>query len=231
MEWPKLPTGADKPSWGGMLGALMVLYVFWDPYHKDADRVEWLWTGLAFAVFVSLVALGCIYWSRRRIVQAVCIAIAMLAIGFSAYRPSGIIYFIFVAAFAPLAVGGRIAASAAIIGGTAVFIIAEWWLLRPFSWMPIIVAIEALVIGAAMTIVARQQSALRRTLKTAERVRIARDLHDILGHTLSLITLKSELASRLLDRDPSRARKEIEEVERISRTGSRAQPSARTLPA
>ncbi len=51
----------------------------------------------------------------------------------------------------------------------------------------------------------------------AERERIARDLHDVLGHTLSLIILKSELASKLADRDPQRARQEIRDVERISR--------------
>ncbi|QFP77184.1 sensor histidine kinase [Deinococcus sp. AJ005] len=51
----------------------------------------------------------------------------------------------------------------------------------------------------------------------AERERIARDLHDILGHTLSVIVLKSELASRLAERDPVRAAAEIREVERISR--------------
>jgi two-component system sensor histidine kinase DesK len=53
--------------------------------------------------------------------------------------------------------------------------------------------------------------------KVAERERIARDLHDVLGHTLSLIILKSELASKLADRDPVRARDEIRDVERISR--------------
>lgn len=51
----------------------------------------------------------------------------------------------------------------------------------------------------------------------AERERIARDLHDLLGHTLSVIVLKSELASRLTERDPARAAAEIREVERISR--------------
>jgi two-component system sensor histidine kinase DesK len=83
--------------------------------------------------------------------------------------------------------------------------------------MPYVVAIEAVLVGAAITLVARQQIALRQILKTAERERIARDLHDILGHTLSVITLKSELASRLLDHDPRRAKAEIEDVERISR--------------
>lgn len=53
--------------------------------------------------------------------------------------------------------------------------------------------------------------------KVAERERIARDLHDVLGHTLSVITLKSELAGKLMDRDPARAGKEIREVEEISR--------------
>ena len=51
----------------------------------------------------------------------------------------------------------------------------------------------------------------------AERERIARDLHDLLGHTLSVIVLKSELASKLADKNPARAFEEIREVERISR--------------
>lgn len=58
---------------------------------------------------------------------------------------------------------------------------------------------------------------MARLHKTAERERIARDLHDILGHTLSVVVLKSELASRLVEQDAPRARKEIEEVERIAR--------------
>ena len=53
--------------------------------------------------------------------------------------------------------------------------------------------------------------------KVAERERIARDLHDVLGHTLSVIVLKSELASKLIERDPARAVSEIREVEKISR--------------
>lgn len=52
----------------------------------------------------------------------------------------------------------------------------------------------------------------------AERERIARDLHDVLGHTLSVIVLKSELAGRLVERDPVRAAAEIADVERTART-------------
>ncbi len=56
---------------------------------------------------------------------------------------------------------------------------------------------------------------------TEERLRMARDLHDLLGHTLSLITLKSELAGRLLEKDPLAATQEIREVERVARQALR----------
>ena len=50
-----------------------------------------------------------------------------------------------------------------------------------------------------------------------ERNRFARDLHDILGHSLTVITVKAELAQRLLDTDPERTRAELADLERLSR--------------
>jgi two-component system sensor histidine kinase DesK len=54
-----------------------------------------------------------------------------------------------------------------------------------------------------------------------ERLRFARDLHDLLGHSLSVIVLKSELAGRLSDADPARAAHEIRDVERVAREALR----------
>ena len=51
-----------------------------------------------------------------------------------------------------------------------------------------------------------------------ERLRIARDLHDLLGHNLSLIALKSELAGRLVSAAPERAAAEIGDIEKVART-------------
>ena len=51
----------------------------------------------------------------------------------------------------------------------------------------------------------------------AERERIARDLHDLLGHTLTVIALKSELAGRLIASDPNAAASEIAEIQQTSR--------------
>jgi two-component system, NarL family, sensor histidine kinase DesK len=58
---------------------------------------------------------------------------------------------------------------------------------------------------------------IERLAKVAERERIGRDLHDLLGHTLSVITLKSELASKLVRADLERAEREMAEVAGVSR--------------
>ncbi|MET8683521.1 sensor histidine kinase [Streptomyces sp. NPDC004732] len=50
-----------------------------------------------------------------------------------------------------------------------------------------------------------------------ERLRLARDLHDLLGHSLSLITLKSELAGRMLPTDPDKAAQQVADIEQVSR--------------
>ena len=50
-----------------------------------------------------------------------------------------------------------------------------------------------------------------------ERNRFARDLHDILGHSLTVVTVKAELAGRLIDVDPARAKAEVADLERLAR--------------
>jgi two-component system, NarL family, sensor histidine kinase DesK len=57
--------------------------------------------------------------------------------------------------------------------------------------------------------------------RVAERERIGRDLHDLLGHTLSLIAIKSELAVKLMDRDRAAAAREVSEVTIIAREALR----------
>ncbi|WP_444916776.1 sensor histidine kinase [Microbulbifer sp. JMSA003] len=54
--------------------------------------------------------------------------------------------------------------------------------------------------------------------KTSERKRIAQDLHDSLGQSLTSITLKAELAERLLEVDPATALQHILDIKKISRT-------------
>jgi len=73
----------------------------------------------------------------------------------------------------------------------------------------------------ANAVLERANAEIARLSQEAERERIARDLHDLLGHTLTLITVKLDLARRLLSHDPNhdlvRARNEIVEAEQTAR--------------
>jgi two-component system, NarL family, sensor histidine kinase DesK len=73
--------------------------------------------------------------------------------------------------------------------------------------------------GSRLLIVQLQEARgeVARLAAGEERLRIARDLHDLLGHTLSLIVLKSEVAARLADRDPGRSLGEIKDIESVAR--------------
>ena len=105
-------------------------------------------------------------------------------------------------------------------------LIEAWYLRRDWfssSW-PFVFTIMIGAINIHYSQVSRANARLRMAhdeiehlAKVAERERIARDLHDLLGHTLSLVIMKSELAAKLSERDPARARDEIRDVERISR--------------
>ena len=67
----------------------------------------------------------------------------------------------------------------------------------------------------------RAQAQAARLAVADERLRIARDVHDLLGHSLSVIALKVELAGRLLERDPRRAAEELRDVEGVTRRSLR----------
>jgi two-component system, NarL family, sensor histidine kinase DesK len=69
----------------------------------------------------------------------------------------------------------------------------------------------------AVSALRRARADLARTAVAEERLRIARDLHDLLGHSLSLITLKAELAGRVIGTNPDRAATEITELESVAR--------------
>jgi two-component system sensor histidine kinase DesK len=91
-----------------------------------------------------------------------------------------------------------------------------------FSYTLTILALGAMMaaFGSALR-TNRELRAAREELAQAavseERLRIARDLHDLLGHTLSVIALKAELAGRLVRSEPARAEAELGDVLRVAR--------------
>jgi len=145
-------------------------------------------------------------------------------------------FFVYVAAFLPFSLSSTkkvlwlfLLECLVIVGEGALFNWVRFPAAFHIEWPNTIIAVFlVLVIGGGNIFFAEQKRAeckLRAAqdenlalAALAERERIARDLHDVLGHTLSVIVLKAELAGRLLSVDPERAKAEILDVERISRT-------------
>jgi two-component system, NarL family, sensor histidine kinase DesK len=91
-----------------------------------------------------------------------------------------------------------------------------------FAYLLSLVAIGAMMIAFGSKARANREleaarHELARLAVTEERLRIARDLHDLLGHSLSVVALKAELADRLVASDPGRAHAELEDVQRVTR--------------
>jgi two-component system, NarL family, sensor histidine kinase DesK len=151
----------------------------------------------------------------------------VLAVAFTSRNPAAATFFIYGAALVAHGFAPRRAA-AVLLGQALVALVAStalgmpWWYI---SMLPVLSAfIGAVTIQAAVTHakdakLRLAQAEVERLAKLAERERIARDLHDLLGHTLSVVVLKSELARKLIAQAPERAAAEIAEVERIARDG------------
>jgi two-component system, NarL family, sensor histidine kinase DesK len=138
---------------------------------------------------------------------------------------------IYVSAACGLALADRRVAVRAVLAAGACFLLFSWIGHDNVSDL-LITLLPVLLVGFAM-IGFRMQIELTRQLRAAretvaqlaaseERLRLARDLHDLTGQSLSMITLKSELAARLLTRLPpsqekDRVRDEIEQVAAVSR--------------
>lgn len=194
---------------------------------RSSGPVETVASWAALALFLVLYFLG--YWIPGPRLGWVIAGITLLGLVFIPFNHGAVAFIIFAAAFAGM-VGpprhGALAIALVVLATAIEFLLVD---------LPTTLAIAALLFPILIGTVnvyyvenARKNAALRlsqeeigKLAATAERERIARDLHDLLGHTLSVITLKAELASRLVGTDLPRAAKEIREVEQVSRDALR----------
>jgi two-component system sensor histidine kinase DesK len=210
------------------LQLLYALFVYLPLVLGRGTALQWFLTVASSAAFIGLYVDFFRHWFQRPR-RALWDVIGIAGIGFALlpFNVGAVTYAVYAAALAPLATTPRRALIlfAALASGVAAVMmltpaqdrltIGAWTISLIF-----IIGGGNLLIGTRE----RQHEQLRRAkeeveamAKLAERERIARDLHDVLGHTLSVIALKAELAAKLADRDPGRAVQEIQEVERISR--------------
>jgi two-component system sensor histidine kinase DesK len=207
------------------LNLVWAVFVPTTPLFAEGAFPHWFWpTWISLAIFLVLYFRACY---RRVHENALWYALAIAVLGFvvTPYNTGAQTYIVYAVAFFAFVPDLRLAVR--LMAATVVAFALEWWWLG-FPWM---YSMTALVIGpviGGMNLVYRRNQQrnvelklshdeVRRLAALAERERIGRDLHDLLGHTLSLITLKSELANRLFERDPVSARREIAEVERVAR--------------
>lgn len=223
----------DRPDtgWAPHLYLVYLLNLIFQPlFDPTADRFDWLAVGVMVAIFLPMYYRS--YWLPRRAVLINAWLMVLLGVVSTLINAGAVIFFVYAAAaiagtLLPRAAWQNIAVICLIVTVEALYAV----LIRhqsPYALISFAFGFALVIIVGAQCIFeaerARQNAKLRlaqeeveNLAKIAERERIARDLHDLLGHTLSIITLKSELASKLAERDAGRAAQEMREVERISR--------------
>jgi two-component system sensor histidine kinase DesK len=216
-------TVRKRVPWGLLVYTLPWGYVFWAPYQYGAGWLEWTVTTLGLLAMLALFLVGATYGEGRRLITGICAAMLLTASGFMAYRPSGGLYFTVVATFVPAAVGGSIGWSMTVLAAVAALFGMEWCLLyldgSQGAVFPLLIAAAIFISGIGAAFMLRRAGEIQRHDKVSERERIAQDLHDVVGHSLSSLALKAELARRVFHTDPVRALTEISDVERIARRG------------
>lgn len=211
-------------GWVVYLWLIYLSFFFIEWFFRPFAPWEPLLAALTVVLFLVLYFSA---WRRRgRTALVHIVLIAALAVAWADRSGGSSVFFIYAASFSFLVGPPRV--SVWVVFGIASVAALTAWLQQPmlFYWLPGVVI--SVMIGAANIFFGERerhnaelrltQAEVRRLARVAERERIARDLHDVLGHTLSLITVKSELARRLIDDDPKRARDELASIEQSART-------------
>jgi two-component system, NarL family, sensor histidine kinase DesK len=204
----------------------LVFLGFWflEPYLNHSPLGKWLWLVLAVALFVPLYLFSHAGPPRLRWMGV--LGMFILGVVYVPFNESTWGIFIFVAVSIPEVAESTNTVIALLLlqcGAIAL----ESWLLHLSAWIWSLGISFSLLWGMNRLRMRQKEKGdaklrmaheeIEQLAKTAERERIARDMHDVLGHSLSLIVLKSELAGRLLDSQPSRAALEIAEIETAAR--------------
>lgn len=216
-----------KSAWIDAVHLLWSVWIFITPMFDDRDRWNLRWlvlTVLSYPLFLLLYAKCCV-GSRRESRIYACLLVVLCMVLMPWY-PSGLTYFVYGCVMLSSCSMPFRSYMTALAGLNAAILVESWLLHYPWQAvisLPVTTSIIGLVIYAERMSDERQAQLqlsydeVRRLAATAERERIGRDLHDLLGHTLSLITLKLELSRKLFDRDTEAARREVAEAEKVAR--------------
>lgn len=220
---PVVSTTRDR-GWTPYLFLIFLAFFYFQPILDHAGRTEWLITLGVTAIFFPIY-LG-IFYLKPPVTYFMLAAMAVLGLSLARYNPGSSVFIIFCACFIPWAICSMKWAYIALFSLLAVIGIHAL-LFHPQAGFWATAFIVALGAGGSNIHFAESRRAddklrlahgeIEHLAKVAERERIARDLHDVLGHTLSLVIVKSTLAGKLIDKHPEAAKKEIADIEKVSR--------------
>ena len=201
-------------------------YMFWKYAYVPPSAVEAAMLALTFTVFIPLYFAS--YWAHGPQVLACMLAGCLIGTAWAHWNAGAGTFFIFACAMAAQLMHLRRAMLA--IGGVIMIallasLLIEQTQMRFLFLMPILTISLPVGLGAVMDArlrrsreaLMRKQEEVEHMATIAERERISRDLHDLLGHSLSLIALKAELAGKLVHRDVDACAREIGDIETSAR--------------
>ena len=224
-RWGKTRIPFSRPAPSAYIWLAYSVFFFFEPFFRGSLRY-WVECLAIYAVFLMM-------YVFLDIVEIRALKLSMLGgfllLGMAAYpfNPGASTFFLYAAFLLPF-----LLESVAWVAGLVLLdfglLVGEGVLLH-FHFLSYAISAFFLLVGAVSnTWIARQKwmnqklamahEEIEQLAAVAERERIARDLHDVLGHTLSVIVLKAELAGKLIERDPKRAAVEIADVESTART-------------
>ena len=214
---------AGHSPWAHAWNLLWSFWVFLGPLFQPLGVGFWVSLSVGYPLFLLLFLLASVRPATE--VNGYVGALVVLTALSVPWNPAAWTYAVFACAMVPyqgawLSSATKIAIIQALLVLEGIFLHWPW-----YAYLIMVGVCTSTGVGALAgriswdknTKLRMSHEQIRQLAATAERERIGRDLHDLLGHTLSLITLKLELSRKLFDRDPAAARQELAEAEDVAR--------------
>ncbi|UUZ82832.1 sensor histidine kinase [Paenibacillus sp. P26] len=224
-------TSAGKaPNEPSRAHLIWLFYLAFPIYSLIRRPVHEMWIGFPLLAVFILIYLR--YYTDRSL-RVVYVFLLLGIIGFFCLRYS--IYFLFMGFYVTPLMGFLRSARSFWTAFTSLLVFfavvfgLEWSRMDGNDWTSLLPAAVIMLVFPFMIRAGMRSRELKaelhmaneeiaRLVQNEERERISRDLHDTLGHTLSLITLKSELAEKLIPKHPERAVQEVKDIQTTART-------------
>jgi len=206
------------------LWSMSLAFLLFKYFYSSVSTVELAMLGLSVLLFLPLYLYS--FWTGGRTAVLCILAACLFGMLWAPHNSGAGTFFIFAAGMCGRLAPGRNAPRmlAMVLGlatATGYLLAANGpsFLLAPWA-VGLSVGVASIMEGglrASRSQLLRKQEEVEHMARIAERERISRDLHDLLGHSLSLIALKAELAGKLAGRDLEACKREIADIEASAR--------------